>query len=190
MPDNSKSIEAIEPFESEIERLKIENLLLKQKAEFDVEFRKHIENVDSQMDKGKVQLGVAGFVVLCIAGFGTYRELGGRVEKRLDKEFSTQEIRTLISQSADKAAREVIQKRITESTDAESNQLKCAVDRQGRDVFPLKCRAAGGQPDDSRGVCINASGEESFYKPIFPRVDCDKVSRIGAANLVLQSSSR
>ena len=176
MNGNLDSKQSTEPFPSEIERLKIENILLKQKAELETEFRDHSKSVEEQINRGKLQLGFAGLVVLCIAWFGTYRELGDRVQKRLDKEFGNKEIQTLISQSATKAAREIIQVRLTEFTDAEHNQLKCLADKNGRDLFFLQCIVDGGTIDENRNICLNHNRGESSYETNFPNIKCDKDS--------------
>ena len=175
MPDHSEGAEQVRDLLAESERLKVENLLLKQKAEFDLEFKKHVEDVESRITRGKFQLGLAGVVALCLAWYGAYHELKDKVQQRLDKEFGSKEIQVLISRSADKEAREIIRARLSEYKDAESDKLKCLIASQGKDMFLLQCRAAGGEIDFTRNVCTNTNRGELRYESPYPKLDCDKI---------------
>lgn len=157
---------------SEVEYLKVENYLLKQNAEFQKKFEEHKEKVDERIDKGGFKLGIAGLVVLGIAWFGTYREIGDRVQKRLDEEFGSKKIQIQISKAADKATRELMQKRSIEFSNDEHNQLKCLAEKQGKELFRLQCRASDGQPDEARGVCVNRNGGETDYVATFDKISC------------------
>lgn len=158
----------------EIESLKIENLRL----ELDLKFREHEAAVEKQMTVGKFKLGAAGAVVIFLAWYGTYQqwqsEIKGQVEKRLEKEFSAENVKLLIRQSSEDAARKEIQKE--KSVDTDHNRFKCAINRQGKDLFESRCRADGGKMDDSRNnVCLEANGKEISYAPPFSNIDCEKI---------------
>lgn len=160
----------------EVERLKIENILLRQEAEFSKRFDSHREQVGQQIEKGNLRLGFAGFVLLILAWLGTYRELGAQVKARLDEEFGKKRIQASIADAANKATREVMRRRIIEFNDSEHNRLKCLVDKQSMEIFLLQCRLAGGQVDSTRNVCIGHGGAEIFsFQSSFPEVDCDKI---------------
>lgn len=190
MADDLGDAQSVEPLISEIERLRIENLLLKQKAELDAEFDKHVKNVEERIGKGQLQLGFAGLVVLCFAWFGTYQELEGRVQKRIDEEFDAKEIKALISRSATSAARDLIRNKVARFTDAEHSQLQCIADRQGRELFLLQCRIDGGQFDDIRGACIEKDGGEKYHERSFPGAECEEALRGSTASAVSRSSGQ
>lgn len=176
MPEESGGSEPIGSFESETERLRIENLMLKQRADFERQFRDHITNVESQMNKGHLRLGMVSLVVLGIAWLGTYREIGSLVQKRIDQEFGGSEIKELISASTDALTRKIIQGKLTQVTDTDHTKLKCLAEKQGRDLFLIQCRAGGGQFDDVRGVCLENNGGETYYETTFPEIDCQQAS--------------
>ena len=175
MPATDQKDDANDSFPTEIERLRIENILLKQKADLEEQFRKHTESVEKQISEGKLKLGLAGLLLLCIAWYSTYNELGNRVQKRLDKEFETKEIKAQIADSATAAARKLIQKQITDYSDLEHSQLKCVTEKYGRQLFAVSCHANGGNFDELRAVCIDKNNGENYYEAAFPKIDCDKV---------------
>lgn len=173
---------------SELEALKIENLLLKQKAELDDQFRKHIESVEEKIGKGELKLGVAGLIVLCIAWFGTYEKVETQVQGRLDKEFGAKEIQARISSSATEAAQRLIKKQLTDYSNMEYKRLRCATEKYARELFALRCRVDGGEFVDIRNVCIS-NGREIYHEASVTEIDCDEVAA-SAEGVGLQSSRR
>jgi len=197
MPDTPQKEDDTESLLAEIENLKVQNLLLEQEADFRRRFTEHVTDVDGRLRAGKFQLGLAGLVVLCIAWYGTYQklaqqleqQLGQRVQTRLDQEFNTKGIQERISRSATDAAHRIIQQRLVSFGNAESDEIKCLIDRLGRDLFFLQCHTDGGDYDVGRGACVNPGGER-FSANAFPKINCGEISETHTSHAPVQATSR
>jgi hypothetical protein len=99
----------------EIERLNVENLLLRQRTEFEhllmedrekrsKDFSQHRKDVEELIDKRLIRLAGLGFVVVGLAWFSTLLPIRRLVTQRLDHEFASANIRALIAKEAETAA--------------------------------------------------------------------------------------
>lgn len=98
-----------------VEQVSAENLVLRQHGELSTLFAKHEKewttqfdalkkDVDSNINRRLVALSVVGIGLLVVAWYKTITPIREIVQQRLDKEFSSDNIRGLISNAAQKAA--------------------------------------------------------------------------------------
>jgi len=101
--------------QEEIERLSAENLLLRQRAEFErllhenrekqaSKFAKHKSEVEREIDKRLVGLTFVGLIVVGFAWWSTIQPVRQLVRDRLNKEFASKNIEALILNAATRAA--------------------------------------------------------------------------------------
>jgi hypothetical protein len=111
---------------NQVERLSAENLLLQQRLEFTALLEKHEkshetqiadnkEKVQSEINRRLVAMTVVGLAALGIAWYQTITPIRKQVSARLDAEFASDNIRTLISQAAQKAAQDQAAKLMSET---------------------------------------------------------------------------
>jgi hypothetical protein len=113
--DNKPPEIDLEHLKREVERLNVENLLLRQRTEFEhlltahretqsKELSQHRQDVETQIDKRLVRLTALGVIVVGLAWWSTLQPIRRLVTQRLDREFASANIRVLISDASQKAA--------------------------------------------------------------------------------------
>lgn len=99
----------------EVEKLSVENLMLRQRTELEhlwredrekqfEEFGRHKKDVEAEINKRLVGLSVVGLVVVGLGWWSVSRPIRQSVQERLDKEFASDNIKALISDTALRAA--------------------------------------------------------------------------------------
>ena len=100
----------------DVERLSAENLLLRQRTELEhlwndhrdkqtAAFDQHRKDVAADITKRLAQAGIAGFLVVVLGYWTATKQVRQTVTARLDKEFASQNIKSLISDAATRAAK-------------------------------------------------------------------------------------
>lgn len=101
--------------QKEVERLSAENLLLRQRTELEhiwheerdkqsQAFSQHKTGVETEINKRLVGLSVVGLVVVGLGWWSVSRPIRQSVQDRLDIEFASDNVKTLISDAALRSA--------------------------------------------------------------------------------------
>jgi hypothetical protein len=109
------STQETQSLQKEVERLTAENLLLRQRTELEhlwredrerqsAAFDQHKTKVETEINKRLVGLSVVGLVVVGFGWWSVSRPIRQSVQERLDREFASDNIRSLISAAALRAA--------------------------------------------------------------------------------------
>ena len=136
-----------------VERLNAENLLLQQRLEFEhllhddrekqrVAFDKHREDVDQEIGARIRKYSFFGLVLVALGLWGTFAPIRDLVKNRLNQEFSSPHIRTLISDAAVVAAKSQTKEIIDTQLQPAIDQAQTKIQRQSDQVtqFAAKLR--------------------------------------------------
>jgi hypothetical protein len=145
----------------EVERLSAENLLLRQRAELgqlwyeDREkqseaFRQHKKDVEGEINKRLVGLSLVGLLVVGLGWWSVSLPMRQSVQERLDKEFASDNIKTLISDAALRAAQlqsgEMMDKTLKPAVNEAMTQIQ--QQRRGVTEFTNRFRLESGRSMD------------------------------------------